>query len=211
MRPLTDHTPKPLLQAGHCTLIEHHIERLKQAGITELVINTSYLAESIENYLEDGARYGVSISYSRESTALETGGAITHALPLLGDSPFLLVNGDIFTDYPFQKLLSEAPELAHLVLIPNPKFKHTGDFGIESGWLVNCSPADFTYSGIGIYCPSYFKRFTDGESFALGPILRREAEQKRISAEVYRGLWMDIGTPERLQQLRHMLSNHKEH
>lgn len=209
MRPLTDSTPKPLLTAAGKPLIQYHIERLAAAGIRQVLINTAYLGEQIETVLGDGSRFGVCIDYSREGEPLETGGAIVFARELLGDEPFLLVNGDIYCEYPFVLLLNRHSDVsiksAHLVLVPNPEFKQQGDFGVDDGYLSNHAPLDFTYAGIGIYNPCCFDQYQHGESFALGPWLREQAERQTISAEVYHGTWMDIGTPQRLQQLEHYL------
>ncbi len=209
MRPLTDSTPKPLLKAAGKPLIEYHIERLAAAGIRQIVINTAYLGDQIEAALGDGARFGVRIDYSREGEPLETGGAIVFARELLGDEPFLLVNGDIYCEYPFALLLNSSNgttiSSAHLVLVPNPEFKEQGDFSVSNGYLSNHAPHEYTYAGIGIYNPNCFEQYQHGESFALGPWLRTQAEQQNITAEIYQGTWMDIGTPQRLQQLEHYL------
>ncbi|WP_144392176.1 N-acetylmuramate alpha-1-phosphate uridylyltransferase MurU [Pleionea sediminis] len=206
MRPLTNNTPKPLLKIGSKPIIHYPIEKLKQAGIESIVINTAYLGQLIKDALGDGSRFGVNIAYSDEGEPLETGGAIRHALPLLGDEPFILVNGDIYTDFPFENLLGKCPEVAHLVLVENPSFKEVGDFGICGSRLTNDLSQSFTYSGIGVYNPAFFQRYAAGSSFPLGPVLREQAEQQLVSAEVYRGCWMDIGTPERLHQINELLA-----
>ncbi len=213
MRPLTDATPKPLLTAAGKPLIQYHIERLAAAGVQEIVINTAYLGGQIEAALKDGSNWQVQIDYSREGEPLETGGAIVYARELLGDEPFLLVNGDIYCEYPFAQLLNQAPQAAHLVLVPNPVFKDQGDFGLTESYLSNQPPLDFTYSGLGVYNPSCFAHIERGESFALAPWLRQQADLTAVSAEVYQGKWMDIGTPERLKQLENYLKqlpNNKE-
>ncbi len=215
MRPLTDTTPKPLLKAGGKALIDYHIERLAEAGIKDIVINTAHLGEQIEAHLGNGKSFGVQIQYSREDQPLETGGAITHALNLLGSEPFLLVNGDVFTDFPFSSLIEDSlnedsliknkPDFAHLILVPIPAFKSQGDFGLDNGLLKNAKHPKYTYAGIGVYNPHYFQQFDRGDSFALGPLLKQEAEHGRVSAQLYQGLWMDIGTPERLAELDTLL------
>jgi len=201
MRPLTDATPKPLLKAGNYRLIEYHLFALHQAGFTEVIINTAYLGEQIEAYLQDGSRYGVTITYSHEGEPLETAGAIIHALPLIGNDPFVLVNGDIYTDFPFAQLKHQRPAKAHVILVPNPDFKPQGDFGIDNNKLTNVDDAKFTYAGIGVYSPQWFQEYTAGDVLALGPLLREAAQSQHISAEIFDGQWMDIGTPDRLQQL----------
>ena len=202
MRPLTDTTPKPLLKINQHCLIEHHILNLKAAGITEVVINTAWLAEQIHQQIGDGTHYGVSIIYSDEAEALETGGGIKKALPLLKDDIFLVVNGDVWTDYDFKLLPAlKQNHLAHLVLVNNPAHHPSGDFSIDSGLLSNDDTNKKTYSGIGLFRAELF---TDSHEkrFPLAPILRSAADDKRISAEFYPGDWSDIGTPERLQDLR---------
>ena len=200
MRPLTDHTPKPLLAAGGKSLIEWHIDRLQRAGFRELVINTAWLGEKIEAALGDGSGYGVSIQWSREGTPLETAGGIRRALPLLGDGPFAVINGDIWTDFDFARL-SPPAGLAHLVLVTNPEHHPNGDFGLDSAGLVrdNGNPK-LTFSGIGVYRPELFHELPDGEA-KLAPLLRAAMRQDAVSGEHFAGIWWDIGTPERLQQL----------
>lgn len=200
MRPLTDHTPKPLLAAGGKSLIEWHIERLQQAGFRELVINTAWLGEKIEAALGDGSRYGVSIQWSREGTPLETAGGIRRALPLLGDAPFAVINGDIWTDFDFARLRAPAG-LAHLVLVTNPEHHPNGDFGLDSAGLVrdNGKPK-LTFSGIGVYRPELFQELADGEA-KLAPLLRAAMSHDAVSGEYFAGAWWDIGTPQRLEQL----------
>ena len=203
MRPLTDTTPKPLLKVDELCLIEHHIFNLKKAGFTDLVINTAWLAEKIHNKLGDGSNYGVNISYSDEGEALETGGGIKRALPLLGEDNFLVVNGDVWCDYDYKNLPHLKDDcLAHLILVDNPEQHPEGDFSIKEGFLSNNKNKKKTYSGIGIYSPKLFTQKED--RFPLGPILRSAADNNKISAEYYAGLWLDIGTPERLQKLQEL-------
>ncbi len=200
MRPLTDHTPKPLLAVAGKSLIQWHIERLQQAGFRELVINTAWLGDKIEAALGDGSRYGVSICWSREGAPLETAGGIRRALPLLGEAPFVVVNGDIWTDFDFARL-REPAGLAHLLLVSNPDHHPDGDFGLDSSGLVrdNGGPK-LTFSGIGVYRPELFRPLADGEA-KLAPLLRAAMQHDVVSGEHFTGAWWDIGTPERLQQL----------
>lgn len=207
MRPLTDHTPKPLLRACGKALIEFHIEALVQAGIRELVINHAYLGAQIEAYLGDGSRYGAQIRYSREGTALETGGGILQALPLLGREPFIVVNGDVWTDYPFERLSAGLVPgaAAHLVMVDNPPHHPNGDFVLDGGRIVPEGPGRLTYSGIGIYSPELFAGREPGP-FALGPLLRAAVERGELTGEHFAGGWLDVGTPERLEELERRLN-----
>jgi MurNAc alpha-1-phosphate uridylyltransferase len=197
MRPLTDHTPKPLLPAGGRPLIEHIIAALVAGGFREIVVNTAHLGEQIERHLGDGARFGVRIAYSREGEALETGGGIRRALPLLGEEPFLVVNGDLATDFPFARLRNCPEGLAHLVLVPNPPHHAQGDFGLESGMVSDSGLERHTFSGIGVYRPEMFRDLSPGR-YALAPLLRAAMAEGAVSGELYEGFWMDIGTVERL-------------
>ena len=205
MRPLTDHTPKPLLDAGGKPLIVHHIEALQAAGFRKLVINLAHLGGQIRAILEDGAAFGVDIVYSQEPEgALETGGGIFNALPLLGDSPFLVVNGDIWTDYPFAELPPSLTGLAHLVLVDNPPHHPQGDFALEHGRVEDLGALRLTFSGISILHPALFAGCSPGR-FPLAPLLRRAMAAGQVSGERYRGVWRDIGTPERLARLDRLL------
>lgn len=199
MRPLTDHTPKPLLRAGGRALIEYHLSALVAAGFTDIVINHAHLGAQIEQALADGRRYGARIRYSAESEALETGGGIANALPLLGDAPFLVVNGDIWTDYPYAHL-SPPAGLAHLVLVDNPSHHPGGDFALDGERVCEQGEPMLTFSGIGIYRPQLFAGCRPGK-FPLAPLLRRAMAQGAVSGEYYAGRWFDVGTPQRLQQL----------
>jgi MurNAc alpha-1-phosphate uridylyltransferase len=209
MRPLTDHTPKPLLQAGGKPLIVWHIERLAQAGFRELVINHAHLGRQIEEALGRGERWGVRISYSDEGEALETAGGIANALPLLGDRPFLVVNGDVYTDYDFQRLRSQPMEgvAAHLVLVDNPPQHPAGDFGLADGKLVEQGEERLTFSGIGVYRPEFFASVAPGARAKLAPLLFAALASGQVTAEHYRGVWVDVGTPERLQALDRTLKS----
>ncbi len=207
MRPLTDATPKPLLRIGGQTLIEHHIHALTQAGITELVINHAHLGEQIVKALGDGDAYGVSIQYSPEpDAALETGGGVYNALPLLGDAPFIVVNADIWTDYRFDGLPQAPAGLAHLVMVDNPEHHPGGDFSLSNGQLSQQGPRMLTFSGIGVYRPALFADCTPG-AFPLGPLLRAAMDREEVSGEQYTGRWFDIGTPERLDAVNDVVIN----
>ena len=206
MRPLTDQTPKPLLQAGGKPLIVWHIERLVAAGINDLVINHAHLGQQIEQALGDGSRYGARIRYSDEGTALETAGGIAFALPHFGAAPFAVINGDIWCDYDFSRLpqhadvLHDSDDLAHLVLVDNPPHHPQGDFGLSTDRITDTAPK-LTFSGIGIYKPALFKNIPRGTKAALAPLLREQIVRARVSGEHHPGCWMDIGTPERLAEL----------
>ena len=205
MRPLTDTVPKPLLMAGTRCLIEHHLIALARSGITDIVINHAHLGAMIQSRLGDGARYGTNIRYSPEGDQrLETGGGIKKALPLLGEGPFIVINADIWTDFPFDSLLNEFSELAHIVLVPNPAHHPDGDFGLLGRRVVNQADMSFTYSGIGVYRPELFADCPGG-AFPLAPLLRSAADQGRVSGTLYQGAWKDIGTPRSLAELRRSL------
>jgi MurNAc alpha-1-phosphate uridylyltransferase len=207
MRPLTDTVPKPLLRIGGQTLIERHVHALARAGITDLVINHAHLGEQIVRALGDGHAYGVSIRYSPETDgSLETGGGIMNALPLLGAEPFLVVNGDIWTDFPFASLPSRIGGLAHLVMVDNPEHHPEGDFSLSAGELSRQGPAMLTYAGIGVYRPELFAGCSPG-AFPLGPLLRDAMDAGQVSGEHYTGNWFDIGTPERLDAVNSVIIN----
>lgn len=208
MRPLTDFTPKPLLKAAGKSLIVHTIEKLVLAGFTDLVINHAYLGEQIETALGDGSQFGATIRYSPEGkNGLETAGGIIHALPMMKDSPFLVVNGDIATDFPFAILKNQPVDFAHLVLVPNPKHHEKGDFHIDSNQYLSMTGTQrFTFSGIGLYSPEFFKT-APKNSTKLAPLLRDAMHKNRITGELFQGFWMDIGTPERLQSFEAFLRN----
>ncbi len=201
LRPLTDTTPKPLLRVRGQPLIERHVVGLARAGMERIVINLAWLGSMISDYLGDGSRYGVAIVYSDEQPrALETAGGIFRALPQLGSGPFAVVNGDVYTDFPFETLRLAADRDAHLVLVPNPPQHPRGDFGCEAGLAVPQAAAQYTFSGIGVYRSAFFEGCTDG-AFPLKPLLLRSMAAKRCSAELYPGKWEDVGTVERLQAL----------
>jgi MurNAc alpha-1-phosphate uridylyltransferase len=200
---------------GGKPLIVWHIEKLARAGITDLVINHAHLGAQIENALGDGSRYGVHIRYSDEGTALETAGGIAYALPLLGDQPFAVINGDIWCDYDFAHLstragaLQASNDMAHLVLINNPAHNPKGDFGLTSGRVTtpDLSPRSsaLTFSGIGLYKPELFTRIPRGNKAALAPLLREQIALNHVSGEHYNGLWVDVGTPQRLRDLDRLI------
>lgn len=201
MRPLTDHTPKPLLQVAGKPLIQYHIEALRDAGITQLVINYAHLGEQIVDFLQDGSSLGVQIDYSPEPQgALETGGGIYRALALLGEQAFLVVNGDIFCDYDYRQLPGEPRGLAHLVLVDNPPHHPRGDFYLQGDRVSETGSPRLTFSGIGLYRPELFDDSPEG-AFPLAPLLFEAMGRQQVSGEHYTGLWLDIGTPERLQML----------
>jgi MurNAc alpha-1-phosphate uridylyltransferase len=205
MRPLTDHTPKPLLLAGGRPLIHYHLERLVAAGIRDVVINHAHLGDQIEQALGDGSRFGLSIRYSREPTALETGGGIFQALALLGPEPFLVINGDVWTDLDVSELHLDPGDLAQLVLVPNPPQHPGGDFSLVDGRVQRDGDARLTFSGIGVYHPDLFSACRPGP-FPLAPLLRRAMDAGRVAGQAYPGLWFDIGTPDRLAALDQRLS-----
>lgn len=214
MRPLTDTCPKPLLKIGAKSLIEYHLEALYTAGIQEVVINHAWLGEQIEKTLGNGEKYGLKISYSPETEALETAGGIVQALPLLEnqDNCFVLVNGDVFCDYPFKKLLTFAKhtsiqEKAHLIMVDNPEHHKEGDFYLHNGELSNISNIStdrLTYSGIGLYHMDFFSNLEFGKR-ALGPLLKQAMYDKRVTGEHFVGSWTDVGTPKRLEDLNKLL------
>ncbi|MFO1371364.1 MAG: nucleotidyltransferase family protein [Candidatus Competibacteraceae bacterium] len=202
MRPLTDHTPKPLLSIAGKPLIIHHLEALQAAGITQLIINTGHLGEQLPVALGNGHDWGVQITYSPEPPdALETGGGIFQALPLLGSEPFLVVNGDVWTDYPFTRLSAEPAGLAHLVLVSNPPHHVQGDFALAAdGRAGETGAPRLTFSGISVLRPELFAGCTPGR-FPLAPLLRRAMATGQVTGEHYIGGWWDIGTPQRLAEL----------
>lgn len=198
LRPLTDSKPKPLLEVRGKPLIVYHLEALREAGFCEIVINLSWLGDQIRSHLGNGSEFGVSIEYSEEATALETAGGILQALPLLSES-FVVVNGDVFTDYDFGAL-KMADSLAHLVLVDNPQHNNAGDFSLDQTIVGNAGSPRHTFSGIAQYHHSLFDGLTPGKQ-ALAPLLRAAAAEGQVSGELFHGDWVDIGTAERLQRL----------
>lgn len=207
MRPLTDHLPKPLLPVAGKPLIQWHVERLAAGGIRHIVINHAWRGPMIEEALGDGSTFGVLISYSAEGEgqALETGGGIFKALPLLGDAPFLVVNGDVWTDCDFSRLALPAGRLAHLLLVDNPPQHPNGDFHLHGDEVMNDGDPRLTFSGIGLYHPELFAGCQEG-AFPLAPLLRQAMLQHRVSGEHLRGEWLDVGTPERYHWLNKRLA-----
>jgi N-acetyl-alpha-D-muramate 1-phosphate uridylyltransferase len=202
MRPLTDTRPKPLLEVGSKPLIQYHLEALGQAGIRDIVINLAWQGELIRRALGDGKRFGVQIRYSDEPEgALETGGGILAALPLLGPGPFLVISGDIWSDFALASCIDRlaADDVAHFVVVPNPGFHAQGDFGLESGRLVDRAPR-FTYANIGVLRAEFFAGRRPGR-FALAPLMFEWIRQGRVSGELFRGRWHNLGTPMQLAQL----------
>ncbi|WP_278379445.1 N-acetylmuramate alpha-1-phosphate uridylyltransferase MurU [Stutzerimonas kunmingensis] len=206
LRPLTLHTPKPLVRAAGVPLIEYHVRALTAAGFEELVINNAWLGQQIEDYLGDGSRFGVTIRYSAESEPLETGGGIHRALGLLGDEPFLVVNGDIWTDYDFARLRRPLHGLAHLVLVNNPPHHPQGDFSLGESAVTEpeVNGDALTYSGISVLHPALFEGCQPG-AFKLAPLLRRAMADGQVSGECFGGAWIDVGTHERLAEVEHLL------
>ena len=207
MRPLTDSVPKPLLQIDEHCLIEHHLFNLRDAGFTEVIINVAWLGQQIIDKLGSGDKYGVKLVFSNEGDqALETAGGIFNALPLLGEAPFLVINGDIWTDYPLQSLCSHRlTTKAHLVLVNNPPHHPQGDFSIAGNLLQENVQQKYTFSGIGVYSAEFFQQSSNGK-YPLAPMIRQFISQQQISGELYQGEWWDIGTPQRLQQLQQFIS-----
>lgn len=198
LRPLTDHTPKPLLEVGGRALIEWQIGRLAAAGVREFVVNLAYLGERIATRLGDGSRLGVEITYSVEPPgALDTGGGIRQALPLLGDAPFLVANADVWIEFDFTRLPPLGEDLAHLVLVPNPAHHPRGDFALDGTRVGNDGALRHTFAGIALYSPALFTAHAEGR-FPLAPLLRVAAARGRVGGSLHHGIWIDVGTPERL-------------
>lgn len=200
MMPLTMNMPKPLLKVHDKPLIVWHIERLAKAGFKDIVINHAYLGQQIEQALGGGEQWGVKIQYSPEQHALETAGGIANALPLLGDAPFIVVNGDVFTEMPFPESLSPGM-LAHLVMVDNPTQHPEGDFVLKNNKLSIDGGQKLTFSGVGVYSPNLFKDVIRGEPAKLAPLLKSAMMDHLVSGEHYQGVWHDIGTPQRLAQI----------
>ena len=206
LRPLTDSTPKPLLEAGGKPLIEHHLEHLASAGFREIVINLSHLGDQIRDKLGNGATWGLNIRYSPEPPgALGTGGGIKKALPLLGDSPFVIINGDVFTNYPLARLRAIKCDHAHLVLVPNPGHHPGGDFKLQGGYVSEVGEPRHTFSGISVYHPRFFDTTPNG-SFSVVPLLKAAMNSHQVTGQLFNGTWHDVGTLERLESLRDELS-----
>jgi MurNAc alpha-1-phosphate uridylyltransferase len=207
LRPLTDAVPKPLVEVDGQTLLGRHLRRLAQAGFSQVVINVSHLAEKIIDRFGDGSGEGLRIAWSRERTPLETAGGIAQALALLGAEPFLLVNADIWCDYPFAGLrgLDLAGRLAHLVLVPNPPQHPAGDFSLEAGAVGNAPSPRYTYAGIAVISPTLVADVVPGRKAPLAPLWRAAAARGAVTGELYEGSWSDVGTAERLAALEQRL------
>lgn len=203
---LTQATPKPLIKVQGKYLIQYTIEQLVASGVTEIVINTSYLGEQIPLALGDGSQWGANIAYSHEPERLETGGGIVNALPLLGDKPFLVVSGDIISAYPFAKLKTvlNPNALAHLILVPNPSFKPQGDFGLVNGYLDLAATPRYTFGNIGVYHPVFFAN-CEPVFFPLNQLLRPAIAAKQITGEVFNDSWFNIGSPAELDTATELL------
>lgn len=208
MRPLTDRTPKPLLQAGGKPLIVWHLERLAAAGFRDIVVNHAHLGEQIEAALGDGSRWGLAIRYSPEPPgALETAGGIANALPLLGSDAFLVVNGDIWCDWDFNRARRFADRLAHLVMVANPAHHAGGDFSLEGERVAFAGAGEtLTYAGIGVFSPAFFAQVPRGQALKLRPLLDAAIADRSLTGERHSGRWVDVGTPERLAELDRDLS-----
>ena len=206
MGTLTERRPKPLLEVGGVTLIEHTIQRLVTAGVTDIVVNHAYLGEQIVRHIGDGQRLGASIAYSAEPDgALETGGGILQALPLLGPEPFIAANADVYSDFDFSLLTRHPRHLAHIVLVPNPAHHPDGDFALVADGEVTranyIGSPRHTFAGIGVYDPELWAGFKHGR-FRLPPVLRQAMDNNNVTGELFEGEWWDVGTPERLEALR---------
>jgi MurNAc alpha-1-phosphate uridylyltransferase len=202
LRPLTDTTPKPLLDVDGRSLIEHHLEKLAMAGFREVVINLAHLGDMIRDRLGNGSGWGLNIHYSLEPAgALDTGGGIEQALPLLGESPFAVINGDVFSNYPLARLRAIKCDHAHLVLVPNPAHNPDGDFVLQAGRIIPGAQQRYTFSGISVYHPRFFSSAPGGR-YSTVPMLRKAAALQQVTGEIYKGVWHDIGTLERLETLR---------
>ena len=211
LRPLTDAVPKALVEVGGRPLIGWHLERLAAAGLREAVINVSHLGERIVERIGEGTHYGLRVQYSRERERLETAGGIANALPLLGRAPFLLVNADVYCECDFSKLrnVQLGERLAHLVLVPNPPHRASGDFSLADGRVGDAPAPRYTYAGVAVMSPALLDPVKPGEKAPLAPLLYQAAAQQRLGGELYRGLWQDVGTMERLAELESRLRENR--
>ena len=211
MRELTDGLPKPMIAVGGRPLIEYPLMSLARAGIEEVVINLGWHGDRIRDSVGEGRRFGLHVKYSEEGwPALESGGGIFHALPLLGAEPFVVVNGDVWSDYPLAALVARARALpadvlAHLVLVPNPAHNPAGDFALDDGRIANREGGRHTFSGLSVHRPEFFAGCQPGH-FPLLPLWRAAADSGRMTGEIHRGAWSDVGTPERLAELERQLA-----
>lgn len=202
LRPLTDETPKSLVDVGGRSLLERHLDHVRAAGIRTVVINLGWLGDRIVERVGSGRRYGLEVVYSQEGdNILETGGGIFKALPTLGDEPFLVINADIFTDMPVPDVTLADDHLGHLVMVPSPGYRDGGDFDIDDGLIRTTTAQSLTFSGVAIYRPGFFAGCKPGR-FPLAPLLRAAADKGQLSGSLYEGQWADVGTPERLAALR---------
>jgi MurNAc alpha-1-phosphate uridylyltransferase len=211
MRPLTDSAPKPLLRVGGKALIEYHIEALAKAGVRDIVINLAWKGSMLRDTLGDGERFAVRLHYSDEGAeALETGGGVFNALTLLGPDPFIVVSGDIWTDYPIHALCDwpRGADAAHFVMVPNPSFHLRGDFSLQDGRITEAAAPRYTYANIGVFTAKFFSECEPGR-FPLVPIMRRWIRDSRVSGELYEGEWRNIGTPAQLTELDAYLLRNK--
>jgi len=200
LRPLTETMPKALVEVRGRSLLERHLDAVKAAGVVTVVINLGWLGEQIADRIGSGSRYGLAVVYSPEGEdILETGGGIQRALPMLGNDPFLVVNADVFTDMPLPLVLPDDSD-GHLVLVPTPAYRDQGDFDLVEGRVINAETPSLTFSGIAIYRPEFFAECDPGR-FPLAPMLRSAADASRLTGSIYNGVWEDVGTPQRLEEL----------
>lgn len=202
LRPLTDHLPKSLVEVGGRALIDWHLRALARAGFEAVVINLSWHGKQIRAHVGDGSAFGIEVRYSDEGEqALDTGGGIYHALPLLGTAPFAVINADVFTEYPLEQLRRCQPGAAHLVLVPNPEHNPEGDFALKAGQIAATGAPRYTFAGLGVYHPQLFAGCEPGQ-FRLSDVLAPAISGGRVSGELYAGHWIDVGTQERLARAR---------
>ena len=208
LRPLTDKVPKPLIEAGGKPLIAWHLERLAAAGCREVIVNVSHLGERIVERLGDGSTWGLRVAISREAQPLETAGGMALARALLGPEPFLVVNGDVYCEVDFSRLLrfSLGERLAHLVLVRNPAHHPAGDFTLDAGKVGNAPSPRYTYAGVAVIAPQLFAGVESGSKAQLAPLLRAAAERLQVGGELFEGTWLDVGTIERLSALEAYLA-----
>lgn len=210
LKPWTDKIPKPLLRVAGKPLIVHHIEKLAAAGFKEIIINLSYLGEQIEQLLNDGKQFGITIQYTKENPALETGGGVYNALTLLGPEPFLVVNADIYTDFPFANIPRYISTLGHIILVDNPAHNLKGDYHLTTENKITDEPFNkFTFSGIGIYTQALFNHCSPG-IFRLPAVFESAIKTQQLSGEIYHGLWCDVGTVERWTALENLIQYEKD-
>ncbi len=200
MQPLTKAIPKPLVEIHGKPLIVYHLEALATADITDVIINVSEYSKKIMPTLDDGSDYGINIHYSIEETLLDTGGGIVNALPILGDAPFIIINGDVWTDYPMQQLKRQPEKLAHIVMVDNPAHRPQGDFYLHDNHVTSTGENKLTYAGIGIYTPEFFAGCVK-EKFSLGPLLHEQVAKQQVTGEYYQDIWQVVDSPAQVQEL----------